>query len=266
MIYDHLLTFEREVSLVWLSPWSIVKILFLLARYMPFVSISAIVSYALVTTTSTSVCYATLLLTQWSVFFGSLASEGILFVRTWAVWDCNTHLAIALVVIMFGATAVGVILLVLWKSTLVISTNFSEYRTARCYIVHESGLHAATSWVIITLEALVLILTIIRMARQYRLVGKERFQSEFVTVLYRDGVVFFLFVSIVNIVIMLSAKGIDRNILVILQQVLHSVLSSRVILHLREIQRKERSMQSMSDVVFPPTSRLITGSATNDEP
>lgn len=45
-IYDYLLTFEREVSLVWRSPWSIVKILFLLARYTPFVSISAILSCA----------------------------------------------------------------------------------------------------------------------------------------------------------------------------------------------------------------------------
>lgn len=45
-IYDYLLTFGREASLVWRSPWSIVKILFLLARYTPFVSISAILSCA----------------------------------------------------------------------------------------------------------------------------------------------------------------------------------------------------------------------------
>lgn len=75
---------------------------------------------------------------------------GILFVRTWAVWDCSTHLAIALVVIMFGATAGGVIFLVLWKGTLVgmweqllyfgsalvhssvaVSTNYVEYRAGR---------------------------------------------------------------------------------------------------------------------------------------
>lgn len=39
-IYDYLLTFEREVSLIWCSPRSIVKTLFLLTRYTPFVGLS----------------------------------------------------------------------------------------------------------------------------------------------------------------------------------------------------------------------------------
>lgn len=66
------------------------------------------------------------------------------------MWDCSTHLAIVLVVIMLGATAGGVTLLVLWKGTLVgmweqlpyfgraivhsyvaVSTNYVEYRAGR---------------------------------------------------------------------------------------------------------------------------------------
>jgi hypothetical protein len=34
--YDYLLTFTREVSLVWVARWNYMKVLFLLARYMPF--------------------------------------------------------------------------------------------------------------------------------------------------------------------------------------------------------------------------------------
>jgi len=32
-LYDHLITFEQEVQLVWNKPWSIAKVLFLWIRY-----------------------------------------------------------------------------------------------------------------------------------------------------------------------------------------------------------------------------------------
>lgn len=35
-VLDYLLTFDLEISLIWKSNWSIMKVLFLLARYMPF--------------------------------------------------------------------------------------------------------------------------------------------------------------------------------------------------------------------------------------
>lgn len=40
-IYDYLITFEREVVLVWRSPWSAIKILFFVTRYAPVFGVSA---------------------------------------------------------------------------------------------------------------------------------------------------------------------------------------------------------------------------------
>lgn len=51
-IYDYLLTFEREVSLIWCSPRSIVKTLFLLTRYTPFVGLSTMLYCTFSTTFS----------------------------------------------------------------------------------------------------------------------------------------------------------------------------------------------------------------------
>lgn len=42
--YDYLTTLDREVSLIWASPWSIAKVLFLLTRYLPFADV-AVISY-----------------------------------------------------------------------------------------------------------------------------------------------------------------------------------------------------------------------------
>ena len=40
-IYDYLITFERELVLVWRSPWSAIKILFFVTRYAPVFGVSA---------------------------------------------------------------------------------------------------------------------------------------------------------------------------------------------------------------------------------
>ena len=41
-IYDYLLTFNAERTLIWPSSWSITKVLFLLTRYAPFIDITII--------------------------------------------------------------------------------------------------------------------------------------------------------------------------------------------------------------------------------
>lgn len=41
-VYDYAITFGMEVELIWMSPWNVMKILYLIQRYMPFVD-SAII-------------------------------------------------------------------------------------------------------------------------------------------------------------------------------------------------------------------------------
>lgn len=48
-----------------------------------------------------------------------LTSLGILLMRTWALWNRNTQLAIAMGVVTFGAAVGSITLLVLWENTLV---------------------------------------------------------------------------------------------------------------------------------------------------
>ncbi|KAF8887425.1 hypothetical protein CPB85DRAFT_1335370 [Mucidula mucida] len=35
LIYEHLLTFDQEIALIWPSKWNVTKILYLLTRYLP---------------------------------------------------------------------------------------------------------------------------------------------------------------------------------------------------------------------------------------
>ncbi|KZP03451.1 hypothetical protein FIBSPDRAFT_1055280 [Athelia psychrophila] len=36
LVYDYILTFNSEVTLIWGEPWKSLKVLFLLSRYLPF--------------------------------------------------------------------------------------------------------------------------------------------------------------------------------------------------------------------------------------
>ncbi|KZP25113.1 hypothetical protein FIBSPDRAFT_820999 [Athelia psychrophila] len=36
LVYDYILTFNSEVTLIWGEPWKLLKVLFLLSRYLPF--------------------------------------------------------------------------------------------------------------------------------------------------------------------------------------------------------------------------------------
>ena len=50
--YEYNLTFALEISLIWNAPWTIPKVLFLLSRYWPFVTLTILLygksSYSLI--------------------------------------------------------------------------------------------------------------------------------------------------------------------------------------------------------------------------
>lgn len=41
-VYDFLLSFPDEVNLIWPSRWNLIKVLFFLTRYLPFLDISLV--------------------------------------------------------------------------------------------------------------------------------------------------------------------------------------------------------------------------------
>lgn len=40
--YDYLLTFSRELALVWPTEWNLIKVLFFLTRYTPLVDVTIV--------------------------------------------------------------------------------------------------------------------------------------------------------------------------------------------------------------------------------
>jgi len=108
----------------------------------------------------------------------------------------------------------------------------------------------------------VLILTLIKGVQHYRLAGNRGF----VAVLYRDGVLFYFYLlgfSIVNLLVIITAPRDLADILATLQRVLHSSLSARVLMNLRDARLREIRMDSLSGDT--PMQHLTFARTENNE-
>lgn len=62
----------------------------------------------------------------------SLTGLGILLMRTWALWNRNTQLAVAMGVVTLGAAVGSITLLVLWENTLVCTSIYALCSNKNC--------------------------------------------------------------------------------------------------------------------------------------
>jgi len=128
------------------------------------------------------------------------------------------------------------------------SLTFSPYpnrATPGCLLTAGNPIIAVSFVIVIVFETFVLILTLIKGVQHYRLAGNRGF----VAVLYRDGVLFYFYLlgfSIVNLLVIITAPRDLADILATLQRVLHSSLSARVLMNLRDARLREIRMDSLS--------------------
>lgn len=97
LVYDYMLTLDSELLLIWASRWNLVKSLFLLVRYMPFIDMALLTFYLTRNGTAhTAACGITFQTSAWLFAVGTSVAEILLTIRTWACWDKAQWLTIGL--------------------------------------------------------------------------------------------------------------------------------------------------------------------------
>ncbi|KAH8102197.1 hypothetical protein BXZ70DRAFT_59617 [Cristinia sonorae] len=86
-IYDYLLTLGREIRYIWPAEWSIVKVLYILTRYLAFADVALALYYHLKPRLSVTDCKRLTMSSSWLLVLGIAVAEVILILRTWAVWN-----------------------------------------------------------------------------------------------------------------------------------------------------------------------------------
>jgi len=234
--WDYILTFRLEVDLVWKSKWNFMTGLYLLQRYLPFIDTIGLVLYchtggSLTKSVCRNVCYVNGVMS----LVGVAASEMLLTLRTWAVWGRNNRLSIILPILYALFWGSGFVILGIFLN----SVTFGDppYPGLKgCFLTHANeDKDLVFIWVILILwDTLMLILILVPAIRAYRSGGN----SALIKVVYRDGVVYYLYLfvhSLINIAVVKSLPPQYQNLLASTHRVLHSMLASRVLLHIRAL-------------------------------
>ncbi|KAJ7855001.1 hypothetical protein B0H14DRAFT_749105 [Mycena olivaceomarginata] len=248
-LFDYCLTFFDELRFIWVQRHSTSTILFWVARYAAMAS--TIVTLCQTPTTS-------LLLANLDTGLRSIAivaAEVILAVRTWAIWERKKSILIFLCLVSAAALGGSTIMIVRGIN------NTHKSLDGDCTVIMNprSQAYLIPYVVVIAYETMTMSLSAARILK-WRSQITPSTQTPLLDTLWNDGLMYFTWMialGIVNIIIILHGDVHVRTGGAQLQTSFHSILSTRIILHLAKLGRPRRR-QNRTTSASAPVSSLFT--------
>ncbi|KAJ3510021.1 hypothetical protein NLJ89_g4907 [Agrocybe chaxingu] len=212
-VWDYFLTLGMEVNYVWPGPWTPIKVIFFVQRYLPFFDTVWMGVHQAV---GMNVNTATLILTF----------------RVWAVWNRSKPMTFILLLLYAGFwIPQAPILYVFLKSLKYIPPPPA---LLGCLTLEADPIIVWVWVLIVVWDALILCLMLVPAVKAYRFRGNS---ALFHTV-YAEGILYYVYLftmSLLNIILLrLAALDVAyRFVLVSISRCLHSTLTSRALLHVR---------------------------------
>ncbi|KAK7047760.1 hypothetical protein VNI00_006088 [Paramarasmius palmivorus] len=260
-LYDYVLTLDMEVELIWFAPMTWVKLLYLIQRYLPFVDTASLLLYGAVTPgLSTQECTTILNICHWMHTIGMTVSEVVLTLRAWAICQEQFHRLSTYLIIFFALYMLPtfVVMTDLFRFTEFTPAplgtgrqNVSDKTEALC-IVYGGPSMVYLAWILSAIYRTVILCLLVYCgypACKYLLIqsvrtlvlrvrtDKNRKYATLFNVAYRDGALYYLLIitlSIASVVVILTNRGTFNYLLMTTIRVLHVVLTSRSVLHIRQ--------------------------------
>ncbi|OCH92069.1 hypothetical protein OBBRIDRAFT_833770 [Obba rivulosa] len=182
-VFDYCITVDQEISLMWTSRWSFMKVLFLANRYSPFIdcALGFNISSALFDRIACSTKYKVL---SHCAILGFIAAEGILMTRTYALWGCKKSLLVFFVVLSIGTYAPLIVLVERSLRSYVTYTSNPTTQYLTCVPLSAADSALWIPWLLLLIpETAVIALTVLH---QYSSPGRSR-RVHLFGILYRDG-------------------------------------------------------------------------------
>jgi len=237
MVYDYLLTVHDEIRLVWFSPWSYTKVLFLLVRYLPFIGIYFDLHNQILLGSTAHECKWMYPMLMWVTTIAMFAAILVLTIRTWAVWRRDLKVGILLAALTIGAFVAASYCNAKFNKSLKIS-DAPLPGMRGCFVTGASTILRVDFIASAILEFSALILMMISAYKAYKIGDTNQLS----TVLHRDGIIYYIFLliaSIANVTVM-SAAPIDLMFMMIpVCGALYQVLTCRIVLNIRNVGSKD---------------------------
>ncbi|KAJ7584801.1 hypothetical protein C8J56DRAFT_135401 [Mycena floridula] len=244
-LYDYTLTLEREISLIWGSGWSFMRVLYTLQRYLPFVdTICLTLFHQFATGLSTEACTEIYQAAIVTIMCGFLVSQVILTVRIWAVWHRGFAIAVALGLVLLGVLGFQLMVAIVWIKSVVFTIPPVPYQG--CFVAAGSRI-LVLFWVSpMVFDFVCFVLMTIPAIKSYRTGGN----SALMTTVYRDGVVYYLYIFLftaMNVVVVTSLPTDLMALFATFERGMYSILTSRTVLRIREVGSQNRYSAGYGD-------------------
>jgi len=256
VFYDWFLTSGDELDFLWCrGRFTFARILFILARYPGLACAIVGVFPQTVHQNSITTCLTVVTI---------LSSELILAMRTWAIWGRSRPILVFLTILLLACAVPAIVVVNRDMVTAVAVPSATLDGEEPCSVLESDVKHA---WVVpyvgvIVFEIVVLSLTLYRVLKCYRLAPIQR--SRLLDILWIDGVIYFAFMFLLGVLnIGLAVQISDtktRNGCTQLQTILHSVLSTRIVLHTGRA-LKQDPVETQYPLVRhqPPAQMVVAG-------
>ncbi|KIM80500.1 hypothetical protein PILCRDRAFT_534676 [Piloderma croceum F 1598] len=248
--YDYALTLNLERSLIWAAPWSVPTALFLLSRYLPLMGSISIVYFLFHQGTDAGTCLVLFQLGEWSFISSIGFAEIILAIRAWAIWERDRKLTIGLPILFVSMWTTICIYAARFLKSVEFASRSITAQPSGCIVTSRSPIQFVI-WVMMTgFEAVILILMSIKGYQTF----KKGSNSGLTRLVYVDGILYYfaLFaLSMINIVVILILPHNFEDPFSFPQGILHSVLTGRMLLQLRQYEHKGHGVTEITSVSAP---------------
>ncbi|KAH9894460.1 hypothetical protein C8Q73DRAFT_518016 [Cubamyces lactineus] len=245
VILDVVDTFSDEVALMWPSRFTVMKVIYFVNRYLPLFEIA--LSVIFLEPPSLEVCKGWWTTMTIIYLTGCFTSEGILLVRTLALWEFSRVVLGILIALAIATVAPCLVVIQQYFRTIQYPSNELLIKTG-CIMSISDGNSVWIFGCIILSETTVVALTLLKACMTRAMIANHNLPCLLHT-MYRDGTCFYaiiLLVSIANLLCMTLAPKEASSLLQLFHLVVHSSLTSRVLLNLRAAAARSSGL-SLSD-------------------
>ncbi|KAJ7146051.1 hypothetical protein C8R44DRAFT_6527 [Mycena epipterygia] len=256
-LFEFSITFCDELRLVWFQRPSPTTILFFVARYAGMAS--TIVTFVQTPTTNLLLANAGTALRVIVI----VASEAVLAIRTWAIWEKKRSILILLFVISAAALAGNADLIFRGVDATHVEASASD---CTMIVSQESKAYLIPYGVVIAYESIIMTLSAARILK-WRSQITPSARTPLLDTLWKDGLLYFSWMIVLGIVnILLIYQGGSASVRTggaQLQTSIHSILSCRIVLHLARLPGS-RQQSSEPSSLFTPTTLEIPSELSDE--
>jgi len=231
LIFDWLLMFEMEVSYIWQAPWNMMKVLYILSRYMPFIDITVAVLYVSGDILPVEICKILHQYVSVTYCVGLWIANASFMLWTWVVWGKKKSLGIGLAVFYVMSLLTFMVPFGFYLQSVTFFVALEVPQIMGCILGSPNMLFSVSFIGAIVFDLTMLLLMTIR-AIQFHRSGSG---LGLIKIIFRDGIIYYLYALVSSTLsLYLLLQPLDQSsIPLTLGRVLHSIWSCRVVLDIR---------------------------------